>query len=326
MISLGVPLRALRISSSSISIATLTIKRTVTTNPAMQAVKDKLAENFTGPAHSAGSRTFSLDDVPDLSGKVAVVTGGSEGKTGKDALEAIEEELGADARNKVVYIQNDHFGHEVITSHLLPTLKKTADAGHTVRIVNLSSNLHESCPSDTEFKSVEEINKDYGPNAQYSRSKLANLLHARYLHRHLNSQNPKILINATHPGIVDTAQTTTHIHEAYPLLGYGMSAAMKLKPFQKSQFEGACSTMYAATVTNGSGQYICPPAIVEKGSDKSNDEQLQDQLMKITREIIEEKTRPESSAKGCSFKDACTNSVVNKCIMSYSCLRKCCTS
>ncbi|KAF2219355.1 hypothetical protein BDZ85DRAFT_268876 [Elsinoe ampelina] len=374
MISLGVPLRALRFPSS-ISITTLTIKRTVTTNPAMQAVKDKLAENFTGPAHSAGSKTFSLDDVPDLSGKVAVVTGGSEGigygcthtllskgisklfvtsvrqETGKDALEAIEEELGADARNKVIYIQNDqsnwieaakvasdiasqtdridilinnaargimtrqlndsgidlhlatnHFGHEVITSHLLPTLKKTADAGHTVRIVNLSSNLHESCPSDTEFKSVEEINKDYGPNAQYARSKLANLLHARYLHRHLNSQNPKILINATHPGIVDTAQTTTHIHEAYPLLGYGMSAA--LKPFQKTQFEGACSTMYAATVTNGSGQYICPPAIVEKGSDKANDEQLQDQLMKITREIIEEKTRPESSAKGCPFKDA----------------------
>ncbi|KAF4556740.1 Short chain dehydrogenase-like protein 50 [Elsinoe fawcettii] len=367
---------AVRFPSSSTSITTYTVKRSFTTTIKMQAVVDKLAENFGGPAHTSGSKTFSLEEVPDLTGKVAVITGGSEGigygcthtllskgisklfvtsvrqETGKDALEAIEDELGADARNRVVYIQNDqsdwveaakvasdiasqtdridilinnaargimtrqlaetngidlhmainHFGAEVITSHLLPTLKKTADAGHTVRIVNLSSNLHESAPSDVEFKSVEELNKDYGPNAQYARTKLANLLHARYLHRHLHSQHPKILINATHPGIVDTAQTTEHVHEAYPLLGFGMSKV--LKPFQKTQFEGACSTMYAATITEGSGQYICPPAIVEKGSDKSNDEQLQDQLMKLTREVVEQKTRPESSAKGCPFHDS----------------------
>lgn len=35
------------------------------------------------------------------------------------------------------------------------------------------------------------------------------------------------------PGIVDTKATTYDIHEAYPLLGYGMSVL--LKPFQKGK-------------------------------------------------------------------------------------------
>lgn len=376
---------AFRSSHSVLSITKRTASRLSTTKPScklystlpeMEAIRNKLAENFTGAAHTGGTQTFSLDEVPDLTGKVAVVTGGSEGigygcthtllskgisklfitsvrlETGKDALEGLEDELGADARNRVVYIQNDqsdwveaakvasdiasqtdridilinnaargimtrqlaetngidlhmainHFGHEVITSHLLPTLKKTADAGHTVRIVNLSSNLHESTPSDVKFESVDELNKDYGPNAQYARTKLANLLHAKYLDKHLHSEHPNILINATHPGIVDTAQTTDHVHEAYPTLGYGMSKV--LKPFQKSQFEGCVSTMFAATKTENSGQYICPPCIVEKGSDKANDPALAEQLMKLTREVIEQKTRPESSAKGCPFNDA----------------------
>lgn len=54
-------------------------------------------------------------------------------------------------------------GHVVITSHLLPILKKTAEKGDYVRIVNLASNLHESTPAETEFASVEELNQDYGP-------------------------------------------------------------------------------------------------------------------------------------------------------------------
>lgn len=143
---------------------------------------------------------------------------------------------------------------------MLPTLKKTAEAGHTVRIVNLSSSIHESTPSDTQFASLEEINKDYDPNAQYGRSKLAVLLHAKWLNKHLSSEYPKIIVNAVHPGIVDTAQTNVHIHEAFPLLGYGMSVG--LKPFRKTQFEGCVSAMYAATMAEKGGQYIAPPKVI----------------------------------------------------------------
>lgn len=288
-----------------------------------------LAENLGQPFHNlaSGDQVFTLEQVPDLRGKVGVLTGGSEGvgygsthtllshnisklfilsKTEQkidDALAAIEKELGAEARKAVVWKQCDlsdwkrtsdianeisketdridilinnagrgimtqqfadtngidehmaanHFGHVVLTSHLLPLLKKTADAGNKVRIVNLSSSLHESCPEETAFKDIDELQKDYGPEAQYGRSKLAVLLHAKYLARHLTSEHPNILANAVHPGIVDSAQTNVHIHEPYPLLGYGMSVG--LKPFRKSQFDGCVSSMFAATACMESGLY-----------------------------------------------------------------------
>jgi len=39
-------------------------------------------------------------------------------------------------------LQN-HMGHVILTSHLLPLIKKTASEGHTVRITNQASNAHE---------------------------------------------------------------------------------------------------------------------------------------------------------------------------------------
>lgn len=95
-------------------------------------------------------------------------------------------------------------GHVVLTSHLLPLLKKTADQGHTVRIVNQASNAHEQSPKDTKFDSIDDLNKDLGPMAQYGRSKLAKILYSRYLNKHLTKEYPKILANATHPGVVST--------------------------------------------------------------------------------------------------------------------------
>lgn len=346
----------------------------------MQAVKNTIAENLGNQilgSHSLAPKDqqFALEEVPDLSGKVALVTGGSEGigygcthtllsknvsklfilsqseDIVSDAINAITQEMGKDKADRVVFIQCDlsdweqtgkaafeiahkadrldilinnaargimsyqlnkagidlhmatnHFGHVVLTSHLLPLLKSTADKGDTVRIVQLGSNAHEMAPKDTKFASIDELNTDLGPNPQYGRSKLAAILYARYLDRHLHSQHPNILSNATHPGIVETRQSTEHIHEAYPLLGYGMSVAAQ--PFKKSQFEGCVSTMFAATKTEKSGQYICPPAIVEPGSGLANDEALGEQLMDLTWRVVKEKTKSSSADKGCPFKES----------------------
>ncbi|KAH3976942.1 hypothetical protein HBI56_016130 [Parastagonospora nodorum] len=346
----------------------------------MQAVKNTIAENLGNQilgSHSLAPKDqqFALEEVPDLSGKVALVTGGSEGigygcthtllskNVSKlfilsqsedivtDAINAITQEMGKDKADRVVFIQCDlsdweqtgkaafeiadktdrldilinnaargimsyqlnkagidlhmatnHFGHVVLTSHLLPLLKSTADKGDTVRIVQLGSNAHEMAPKDTKFASIDELNTDLGPNPQYGRSKLAAILYARYLDRHLHSKYPNILSNATHPGIVETRQSTEHIHEAYPLLGYGMSVGAQ--PFKKSQFEGCVSTMFAATKTDKSGQYICPPAIVEPGSELANDEKLGEQLMDLTWKVVKEKTKSSSSDKGCPFKES----------------------
>jgi len=191
----------------------------------------------------------------------------------------------------------NHVGHVILTSHLLPLLKKTAENGNTVRIVTVGSNLHESTPSDTKFASIEEINRDIGPNPQYGRSKLAEMLYVKFLSKHLTPKQPKILANTVHPGIVDTKMSQKDIHEPYPLGGYAMSVGMK--PFKKNQFEGCVSAMYAATKTEKSGQYICPPAVVEPGSKMFQDEQLAENLMKLTTEIVREKAGAESVDKGC---------------------------
>jgi NAD(P)-dependent dehydrogenase (short-subunit alcohol dehydrogenase family) len=195
----------------------------------------------------------------------------------------------------------NHMGHVVLTSHLLPLIKKTASDGNTVRIVNLASNAHEMAPKDTKFESLDELNRDLGPNPQYGRSKLCGILYAKYLTRHLHSSHQNILINATHPGVVDTKMSTKDIHEPYPLGGYGMSVG--LQPFKKDNFQGAVSTLFAATATQNSGEYICPPAIPEQGSDLARDETLAENLMKLTRDVIKEKTYDQSAAKGCPFRD-----------------------
>jgi len=342
----------------------------------VDTVKSTLAQNLGGPAHEslAGDKSFSLDQVPDLSGKVAVVTGGSEGigygcthtllsknashvfilspskEVVDGATDAIRKELGDDVAKRVTWLHCDlgdwaetarvakqitdktdrldilinnagrgimtyqltdagvdrhmavnHFGHTILTSHLMDLLKRTASTHGTVRIVNTSSNLHEGAPKDTKFASLDELNTDLGPNPQYGRAKLANLLYARWLNAHVTQKgHPKLLANAIHPGIVKTKMSQDDIHEPYPLGGYGMSVG--LEPFKKDQFQGACSAMYAATMYEGSGEYICPPAWVEQGSEMSRDLALADQLMLLTKEVVREKTKSQSQDKGCPFK------------------------
>lgn len=99
----------------------------------METIKQTIAQNFGGDAHKAVSEEhqFALEQVPSLDGKVAVVTGGSEGigygcthtllshgvkklfilSLSKDvidgAVEAIREEMGEEAAKKVVWIQCD---------------------------------------------------------------------------------------------------------------------------------------------------------------------------------------------------------------------------
>lgn len=109
----------------------------------------------------------------------------------------------------------NHMGHVVLTSHLLPLMKRTAEQGNMVRISNQSSSLHHKVPSDIQFASLEEINTDIGPNGQYGRSKLAGILYARYFDRKVTRNgHPNVLMNATHPGFVSTAQSRAAVFEA----------------------------------------------------------------------------------------------------------------
>ena len=228
-----------------------------------------------------------MEETPDQSGKVAVVTGGSEGigygvthtllknnisklfilsvseDVVKSAKEAVAKDLGQATADKTVWkhcdlsdwkevskvadeIKNstdrldilvnnagrgimtyqltdygvdrhmalNHFGHVILTSHLLPLLKKTAESGSVVRITNQASNLHESVPKDLQFKSLDDLNQDLGPNSQYGRSKLAAILYSRWFNRKVTkSGHPNVLMNATHPGVVSSKMSTQDIFE-----------------------------------------------------------------------------------------------------------------
>lgn len=76
-----------------------------------------------------------------------------------------------------------------------------------------------------------------------------------------------------------------------------------LEPFKKDQFEGAVPTVYAVTMTDKSGQYICAPAIPETGSELSQSEELADNLMELTRNVVRDKMRNESIGEGSPFDD-----------------------
>lgn len=71
----------------------------------------------------------------------------------------------------------------------------------------------------------------------------------------------------------------------------------------KTQWEGCVSTVWAATCADKSGEYICPPVTPEPGSEMSRDEQMAEDLMKLTRDVVTEKTQSESVEKGCPMKD-----------------------
>ena len=76
-----------------------------------------------------------------------------------------------------------------------------------------------------------------------------------------------------------------------------------MKPIKKDIMQGCVSLVFASTATTKSGEYICPPAVPESGNAMAQDEQLGENLMKLTREVVKEKTYEDSAAKGCPFKD-----------------------
>lgn len=54
-------------------------------------------------------------------------------------------------------------------------------------------------------------------------------------------------------------------------------------------------------MTNRSGEYICPPAVPESGSELAQNEQLAEDMMRLTRELVNEKTK--AGEKGCPLRD-----------------------
>ncbi|KAI1426901.1 NAD(P)-binding protein [Xylaria sp. FL1777] len=194
---------------------------------------------------------------------------------------------------------DSHMQVNVIAQHhlmrtLLPILIATPES----RLCFQSSELHRFGTSDVEFCSVEEINRDIGPTKLYARTKLAQVLLCRGLHRRkmrgelglAPARDP--WINATHPGGVATDQPDQAV-EAYGTLGnIGVHAVW---PFLKDPVENGCRSILFAATSDAvdeqkiDGEYIVPDCKITSPSDQAQDEELQDRCWDLVEDILEQK-------------------------------------
>lgn len=109
--------------------------------------------------------------------------------------------------------QTNYISHWLLTHHLLPLLTTAnSAAGATCRIANVTSDGHAVFPpkSGIEFSDINLEKKS--AMMRYGQSKLANVLHAKELHRRYGPKNDDdddvsqthIIVAAVHPGHIDT--------------------------------------------------------------------------------------------------------------------------
>ena len=183
------------------------------------------------------------------------------------------------------HFQVNHLSQMYITLALLRVLKATPNS----RIVCQSSEFHRGAPSSTKFASKEEMNQDIGASNLYARSKLAQVLFVRALHR--REVGGTVWINATHPGGVETPQQE-QAKEAYGTLGKVGVAIVR--PFLTDPVKMGCrSALFAATspdiVSEGiNGQYIVPDRELKSVSKQAQNQKLEEALWELSEELLDE--------------------------------------
>ncbi|XP_055827418.1 short-chain dehydrogenase TIC 32, chloroplastic-like [Solanum dulcamara] len=176
----------------------------------------------------------------------------------------------------------NHVGHFLLTNLLLDTMKKTArESRKEGRIVNVSSRRHKF--SYHEGIRFDKINDQSGYNglSAYGQSKLANVLHANELDRHLKDEGVEITANSLHPGAIATNLFRQHsiISGIVNVIG---------KHVMKNVQQGAATTCYVALhpdVKGVSGKYYVECNIAE-ASPQANDAGMAKRLWYFTTSLV----------------------------------------
>lgn len=108
----------------------------------------------------------------------------------------------------ILEYQTNYMSHWLLTHHLLPLLMATSAASQAMaRIVNVTSDGHERFPPKGGIAFDDVGLEKEGTMTRYGQSKLADVLHAKELHRKYgpNSANKgRVCVAAVHPGHIDT--------------------------------------------------------------------------------------------------------------------------
>lgn len=148
---------------------------------------------------------------------------------------------------------SNHLGHFLLTSQLLPILRKTAAQTQDVRIVNLSSLSHAWTKDQMTYDSLETINKEYSStDDRYGQSKAANILFSKKLQQYVDGLGLSgVYVNSVHPGFVNTGlfepmRETRHpvIYHAFirPFFAVGKAVGIVIPPS-----DGCLASLYVAT-------------------------------------------------------------------------------
>lgn len=135
----------------------------------------------------------------------------------------------------------NHLGHFLLSQELVPLLEESKDG----RVIVITSSFHLSPKGGLDFDDL-QTEKDYTMFKAYSRSKLANVMFGRELHRRLQDQKKpsKTLVVIVHPGLV-----ITNIPNNMPKIMRTMEQLIRplLMLVQKQPEHGAYTPVFAAT-------------------------------------------------------------------------------
>ncbi|KAF8600691.1 NAD-P-binding protein [Ceratobasidium sp. AG-I] len=196
----------------------------------------------------------------------------------------------------------NHIGHFVLTSILLDLMKRTSTRpGSDVRVVVLTSALHTMARRlPVSFREPSDFSNRFPPDnpdswlntiTRYGRSKLANILFMKELHRRLDTEGSGILTVSLHTGNVGTDSAYEVISKA-PILGLLPNFLVKL--IFTDEAEGARNSVFAAAnpivraeSDRYNGSYLMPVGKISEPSKLAQDEMLSKQLWSLTEKIID---------------------------------------
>ncbi|KAL7136483.1 hypothetical protein ABFS83_10G034100 [Erythranthe nasuta] len=182
-----------------------------------------------------------------------------------------------------IQFATNHLGHFYLTNLLLDKMKETAKCtGIEGRIVNLSSVAHiHPYKRGIRFEKINDKSR-YDDKRAYGQSKLANILHANELSRHLKAEGVNITANAVHPGLIMT-NLFKHTGFFMKMLKFFSSCIL-----WKNVPQGAATTCYVAlhpSLKGVSGKYFSD-CNESKPSRLARDEVLAKRLWEFSNKLV----------------------------------------